>query len=95
MLQQTLFQKIESFKKKIFDPSRKRERNNFYHLQIFYYASLKFHLKLATFKKLEEISSTPPTHLEMDFYFLCILANSKPSLKLKDLSLTHLKLSMN
>jgi len=38
-------------------------------------SSTHFHLKTKNFQKLEEIFSTPLTHLEMDFYFLYILAN--------------------
>jgi hypothetical protein len=30
---------------------------------------------LKNLQHFEEISSTPPTHLEMDFYSLCNLAN--------------------
>jgi hypothetical protein len=37
------------------------------------------HLK--NLKHLEEISFTPPTHLEMDSYSFCNLANKKASLK--------------
>jgi hypothetical protein len=35
----------------IFNPSCKLEKKNFYHLQIFYYTSLKFHLKLTTMRE--------------------------------------------
>jgi hypothetical protein len=37
--------------KKIFDPSCKLEKKIFYHLQIFCYTSLKFHLEFATMRK--------------------------------------------
>jgi hypothetical protein len=66
-----IFSKDWKLWKKIFDPSRKLEKKNFYDLQIFYYTSLKFHLKLATmwktffdtletshFQQLKELSST-------------------------------------
>jgi hypothetical protein len=39
--------KILKALEKNFDPSRKLEKKKFYHLQIFYFISLKFHLKLA------------------------------------------------
>jgi len=65
------FQKIE-----IFDPPQVNlKRKNFYHLQIFYYASLRFHLKLVTMKKtlfdtletshFQQLIDLSPTYLKL------------------------------
>jgi len=62
----------------IFDLSCKLEKKNFYHLQIFFYTSLRFHLKLAIMRK-TFFDTFETLHFQ----------------QLKDLSSTHLKLSMN
>jgi hypothetical protein len=55
-----------------------------FHLETWYFQKLEKQVfpHLKNLQHFEEISSTPPIHLEMDSYFLCNLANQKPSFKM-------------
>ncbi len=78
MLQQTLFSKDWKLWKKSSTPHVNLKGKNFYHLQIFYYTSLRFHLKLIIMRKII-FDTVETSHFQ----------------QLKELSSTHLKLSMN